>query len=147
MHPLKQEFEQPSELSLSAMDEGVQCEALYTISRKVYEGYIHLFEDRSPVHTDEIHAKKRGFTSRVMHGGILNGFLSHFVGMRFPGKNALLLSSDISYIKPCYLGDSLILRGVVAQKNESLGVLSLECTFYRGEEKVARAVVKVKVYA
>src|SRR5262249_12234020 len=103
--------------------------------------------DLNPLHVDDAYARERGFRGRVMHGGMLNAFLSHFVGMVLPGRRALLLSADIRYVAPFYLGDVLVLRGSVQQRGESQSALVLTCGFEsRGDGRVvARARVQVKV--
>lgn len=127
-----------------AVKEGDTLDASYVIEESVYQGFLDTFQDVNPVHVDESYAKSKGFEGRVMHGAILNGFVSHFIGMRFPGENSLLLSVDSKYLKPCYLGDPLELRCKVAQKNESHRVLSLNCAFFRNADMVARFTIQVK---
>jgi len=117
----------------------------YAITPAVYEAFLGAFDDRSPVHVDEGYARAAGFEGRVMHGAILNGFLSHFIGMRFPGARALLLSADIRYTQPSFLGDRIRLTATVTQKVESQRVLALNVAFHnetRGAT-VARGRVQV----
>ena len=38
-----------------------------------------------------------------MHGTILNCFISHFVGMHFPGGRVLLHAVDTQFKSPCHL--------------------------------------------
>ena len=65
-----------------------------------------------------------------MHGAILNGFLSHFVGMHFPGVRALLQSVELRFLRPCYLWDHLKLELKVVQKsNVGGGVLLTNVAF------------------
>lgn len=97
----------------------------YAITAAVYEGFLATFGDRSPVHVEEAYARGRGFESRVMHGTILNGFVSHFVGVRFPGRRSLLLSVDLRYANPSYLGDDIRLRATVSQKSDAQRVVVL----------------------
>ncbi len=88
----------------------------YVITPEVYQGFLAAFQDHSPVHVDKSFAKAQGFEGRVMHGSILNGFISHFVGMHFPGRFSLLLSVDLRFSNPSYLGDSIHMETVVSQK-------------------------------
>jgi 3-hydroxybutyryl-CoA dehydratase len=102
---------------------------IYLINDAVYEALSSVFQDQSPIHTDESYAKSAGFSGRVMHGAILQGFLSHFIGMRFPGKSSLILSININYHRPSYLGDELELMARVRQKVETGQVIVLEVKF------------------
>jgi acyl dehydratase len=100
----------------------------YPITPAVYQGFLDTFHDHSPIHVDESHARARGFPGRVMHGSILNGFISHFVGMWFPGRPGLLLSVDLRFANPSYLGDVIRLESVVRQKLDAHRVILLDVT-------------------
>jgi len=108
--------------------EGQQETFEYSISAAVYDGFLATFHDHSPIHVDADIAKSRGFLGRVMHGSILNGFISHFVGMRFPGRHSLLLSVDLRFANPSYLEDRLRIDAVVRQKLDSHRILLLDVT-------------------
>lgn len=109
--------------------EGVSHELDYVISPKVYEGFLSIFGDCSPLHVDADYAKRCGFTEILMHGAILNGFVSNFVGMVYPGGKSLELSVDIRYLQPAYLGDTLRLVGKINQKLDVQQVVVLHVTF------------------
>lgn len=115
--------------SFEEIEENSEFSNSYTIEEKVYEAMVSTFQDRSPVHIDEDYAKAAGFTGRVMHGAILQGFLSHFVGMQFPGKRSLILSVNLNYHRPSYLGDEVRLTARVRQKVETGQVIVLEVKF------------------
>lgn len=100
----------------------------YVITPEVYQGFLDAVHDQSPVHVDENFAKAQGFEGRVMHGTILNGFVSHFVGMYFPGRFSLLLSVDLRFSNPSYLGDSIRLETVVSQKLDARNIVVLDAT-------------------
>lgn len=104
---------------------GMKEHRRYKISHGVYGHFLAAFDDRSPIHVDEAYAKACGHEGMVMHGTLLNGFLSHFVGMYFPGKNSLLLSVDIRYAQPSYLGDEITLEAEVARKLDAQKVIVL----------------------
>ena len=107
---------------------GMEAAREYVITPGVYEHFLAAFNDHSPVHVDENFAKARGFTGKVMHGGILNGFISHFVGMYFPGKLSLLLSADLRFSNPSHLGDTIRVAAVVSQKMDARKIVVLDAT-------------------
>jgi 3-hydroxybutyryl-CoA dehydratase len=109
---------------------GLTVDHEYVIDQRVYETFLSIFPDRSPVHVDDVYARANGFSSMVMHGAILNGFLSHFIGMRFPGARSLELSVDIRYLRPSYLGDRIRLEGKVVQKVESRNVVVVDLNYH-----------------
>lgn len=107
---------------------GMKAAHDYTITPEVYEHFLAAFRDHNPMHVDENFARSRGFAGRVMHGSILNGFISHFVGMHFPGRFGLLLSVDLRFLNPSYLGETIRLEAVVSQKMDVRTVLVLDVT-------------------
>ena len=121
--------EEAGSIDFDAIELQGEVDREYGIEPGVYEAFLAAFDDRSPIHVDDAFARARGFPSKVMHGAILNGFLSHFVGMVFPGRGSLLLTVDIRYREPSYLGDRLRLTARVEQKVESQGVVVLRFRF------------------
>lgn len=117
----------------------------YVITPAVYENFLAAFQDRSPIHVDEAYAQKSGFGGKVMHGAILNGFLSHFIGMIFPGRPGLLLSVDLRFVQPSFLGDALRLEAVVSQKLDSQKVVVLDVTFQNETQANTAARGRVQV--
>lgn len=102
---------------------------LYKIDETAYDALLSVFQDKSPIHIDEEYAKSVGFSGCVMHGAILQGFLSNFVGMHFPGKRSLILSVNINYHRPSYLGDEVRLTARVRQKVETGQVIVMNVKF------------------
>ena len=100
----------------------------YVITPEVYEHFLAAFHDYSPVHIDEEYARSWGFDGRVMHGSLLNGFISHYVGMYFPGGSSLLLAVDIRFSNPSYLGDLIHISTVVSQKMDARNIIVLDAT-------------------
>ncbi len=92
---------------------GDNFEVDYQVTEKIYQGFIDIFNDKNPLHTDEKFAKERKFAGKVMHGAILTGFLSNFVGELLPVKNIIVLSYTIAFKKPVYLGDKLKLFATI----------------------------------
>lgn len=133
--------------TLEDIREGMEFEQEYHISPVVYESFLAAFHDRSPIHVDEVYARANGFEGHVMQGAILNGFLSEFLGIHFPGRRSLLLSSDMRYHKPCYLGERLRLKATVTKKIESKRVIVLNLVFHSETQRqiVARGRVQVGV--
>ncbi len=132
-------------ITYAGISEGDERTHEYAITREVYEHFLGAFDDRSPVHVDSNHARARGFEGCVMHGAILNGFVSHFVGMVFPGAHSLLLSADLRYLRPSYLGDRLVLRAKVAQKLDAHQTVVLHVTIQNETQGVPVASGKVQV--
>ena len=117
----------------------------YILTKQVYEDFLSAFGDVSPLHVDDGFARKKGFKSKLMHGAILNGFTSHFIGTCFPGKYALLQSVSIQYRSPVYLGDTLLLNSKVEHRSNATKTLLLDLSWFRAGSKRLIATAKVQV--
>jgi len=125
--------------------EGDQWSGSYVITELVNQNFLDAYGDRNPLHVDPAFARARGFQSPVIFGAVLHGFLSHFLGMRFPGRDGMLLSADLRYLKPNYLNDELELRVVVATKTESQRTALLHVTFFNRSQKCVTSNGKVLI--
>ena len=118
----------------------------FAVTAEVHSGFVALFGDRNPLHVDPAFARGKGFASEVMHGNILNGFLSFFVGECLPIKNVILQSQEIQYRKPVYLGETLTLRAEVVDVSPAVGSAGLRFTFVdRSGQKVANGKLQLGV--
>jgi 3-hydroxybutyryl-CoA dehydratase len=122
---------------------GTQFQQQYAITDDVYRTFLDLFGDISPLHVDDQTAIACGFSAKLMHGAILNGFISNFVGMNFPGKRTLELGVDIQFVKPTYLGDLLQLEAKVKERLVSRQVVVLQFRFMREETMVATGRISI----
>jgi acyl dehydratase len=134
-----------NDFTFSDISEGTTYSGQYKIEHDIYDVFTSVFHDRSPVHVDNAYAKASGFDGCVMHGAILNGFLSHFIGMSFPGRRALLLSVNMNYHRPSYLDDEIELTAVVRQKVESTRVIVLNVKFVNSATQILVASGKIQV--
>lgn len=74
-----------------------------------------------------------------MHGNILNGFLSYFIGECLPVKTVVIQSQEIKFHKPVYLGDAVTLNAEVADFHESVRTAEIIFSFTNQQNiKVAR---------
>ena len=117
----------------------------FVVSKSIQEGFIYMFGDRHRLHTDAPYAIARGFRSEVMHGNILNGFLSYFVGMCFPVPEVIILSQEIKFQRPVYLDDKLALEVVIHDVHHSVNVVELSCKFRNVADNKTVASAKVSV--
>jgi 3-hydroxybutyryl-CoA dehydratase len=114
------------------------------VDQQVHERFIALFNDRNPLHTDEAFARAKGFNGRVMHGNILNGFLSYFIGERLPMKDVIIHSQQINYNLPVYLGDKLTFEATVEEIHESVNAIDFKFHFTNAlSKKVARGKIQI----
>ena len=117
---------------------------IFVVTDKTYSGFIQLFKDENPLHTDEQFAKEKGFKGIVMHGNILNGFISYFIGECLPTKNVIIHSQEIQYKVPIYLNDKLKLEAEVKGIYESVNAVELKYNFTNSASKtVAKGKVQI----
>jgi 3-hydroxybutyryl-CoA dehydratase len=128
--------ERQSEIGWNDIEVGKTQAENYELTEKVYGHFLALSGDTNPIHVSDEEAVQRGFLKKVMHGGILHGFISNFVGMRFPGNRSLLLKTDLRYLHPCHLHDRLRLEAVVSHKTDAAKVLVLDLRIFREPEHV-----------
>ena len=79
------------------MIKGTKFQVVYKVDETIYLGFVNLFKDNNPLHIDEHFAQQKGFKTKVMHGNILNGFISHFIGECLPTKEVIIHTQEIKY--------------------------------------------------
>lgn len=130
----------------SDMRKGDKFEQFYRVSEDVYRAFLGVFEDQNPLHTDSEYARGKGFRDCVMHGNILGGFLSHFVGEVLPLDNVMIHSQEMNFAKPVYLGDRLRLSVEVHDVFDSVNVVELRFQFENADRvKVAKGKLHVGI--
>lgn len=102
---------------------------LFIVSPEIYAGFIKLFKDKNPLHTDENFAKTKGFKGRVMHGNILHGFISYFIGECLPVKNVIIHSQKIEFKNAVYINDELHFKAVITGIYESVNTVEFKYYF------------------
>jgi 3-hydroxybutyryl-CoA dehydratase len=116
----------------------------FVVSDEIYEGFIKVFKDRNPLHTQDEFAIRNGFRGKLMHGNILNGFLSYFVGEGLPDKNVIIQTQDIKFLLPVYLGDNLKFSSEITDFFESVNTYEFRFYFQNREgKKVARGKIQI----
>lgn len=126
------------------MDKGSRFIEKFEVSEALHEGFMNLFKDRNPLHTDDSFAQEKGFAKKVMHGNILNGFVSYFVGECLPEKNVMIYSQKIDFKKPVYAGDSLELHAVIDEVFESVNLVEISFEFInQNSVKVAKGKIQI----
>jgi len=131
--------------AIESIREGFRSSQRYVISNAVYESFLAASQDRNPLHVDDEFARQRGFPEKVMHGMILNGFISHFVGMHFPAGPVLLQSTSTQFKSPCHLGDEIRIDMTVSQVVESVRVVTMDMVLVNATRDRVAAKAKVQV--
>ena len=122
----------------------------YKVTPDVYDSFQRCSNDYNPLHVDQAYAESKGFKGCVMYGNIQNAFISHFVGMLLPSKEVMIQSQDISFHKPVYLNDEIMLEATVDTISEAVNIIVYKLRFRRlGEGKpelVAKGHVQIGLF-
>ncbi len=87
----------------------------------------------------EIPERIEGFSGMVMHGNILNGFLSYFIGECLPSKEVIIHSQDIQFKNAVYLNDELQFNAEIIGIYDSVNAVEFKFNF---KNKAAKIVAK-----
>jgi 3-hydroxybutyryl-CoA dehydratase len=130
---------------VSSFNVGDSYALSFQVTKDHHNAFLDLFKDQNPMHASEGYAKKHGFSDVVMHGNILNGFLSYFVGEQLPVKNVVIVSQEIKFKNPVFLNDTLAFEAKVAEVFESVNLVVFKYVFKNIDgKKVALGRVEIK---
>lgn len=104
-----------AEISIEDLQEGLEYSFIETVTESEMVKFYQLSGDSNPLHHSDNFAQQRGFSSRVVFGFLLSSYISKMVGRFLPGKNCLLLGSNLKFLAPCYIGDTVEVKAVVSQ--------------------------------
>jgi 3-hydroxybutyryl-CoA dehydratase len=126
---------------------GERFEENFIISDVIYNGFIHIFNDENPLHIDRQFAVDKGFKDVVMHGNILNGFVSYFIGECLPTKNVIIHSQEIQFKNAVYLNDELQFKSEIIGIYESVNAIEFKFDFKNKEGKtVAKGKIQIGLF-
>ncbi|GAG15112.1 unnamed protein product, partial [marine sediment metagenome] len=78
--------------------------------------FTEISQDFNPLHFDDEYARREQFDDRIIPGLLTTSFISRLIGMLLPGKQALYRSQEVTFKKPVYIGDTLVIKGTVMEK-------------------------------
>lgn len=125
------------------MNKGDKFEIPFSVTESIYAGFIQLFNDKNPLHANKSFAQSKGFSEEVMHGNILGGFISYFIGECLPVKNVIIHTQEIKYVKPVYKNDELVLKAEVSDVFLSVNAIAFK--FYFENKRTASIVAQGKI--
>ena len=128
------------------MKKGDSFSQSFVVDEEIYKGFINLFKDKNPLHTDDSFAKMKGFKGEVMHGNILNGFISYFIGECLPDKNVIIQLQEIKYYLPVYLNEKLSFHAEIIDIYESVNTIEFKYYFENvSHKKVAKGKIQIGI--
>ena len=102
--------------------------------------------DCNPLHAEDDYAAKKGHPSRVVFGMLSASFLSALAGVYLPGEHSLIHAVEIKLRKPVYIGDTLTIEGMVADKSDAVKTIQVKFTMTnQNGVKVAKGEMQIGV--
>ena len=116
------------------------------ITQDMMSKFLSITGDINPLHNDVQFANEHGYDQKVVYGMLTASFLSTLVGVYLPGKNCLIQSVDLNFVRPVYVGDILHVVGRIIELNDTVKqiVLKVDITNQSGI-KVLRGKMKTGV--
>jgi 3-hydroxybutyryl-CoA dehydratase len=109
------------------------------IEKTVTETDVYLYAgitgDFSWLHVNEKRAQQGHFKTRIVHGMLLIGLISTVIGNRLPGAGTIYESQNISFLRPCYINDTIRAQTEVIEMMER-GRVKLKTTCFNQNDKV-----------
>lgn len=116
-----------------------------TIRAEDVRTFAEVSGDYSPLHVDDTYVRTTVFGKRVVHGAFISSLVSQLVGMRLPGKYALLMRESLEFKKPAFIDDTIVVAGTVITKSEATKIIELAITVTRGEDVIATGSAHARV--
>jgi acyl dehydratase len=125
--------------------EGQIYKQTFTVTLEVYDSFQTCSQDRNPLHTDKTFAQSKGYPDRVMHGNILNAFISYFIGECLETKNVMIQSQSINFRNPVFLNDKLTFTSEIYGVHESVNTVEFKFTFANRQDGIVVANGKISI--
>ncbi|RDU73604.1 dehydratase [Helicobacter anseris] len=121
-----------------------------TLEQRHMDLFLQVSEDTNPLHTNLEYAKGCGFENLVAYGLLTTSFYSKLIGVYLPGKYSLLHGVDVSFLKPVFVGDKLLVEGKIDYINEAYRQIEIQANIFKesgggGYIRVSKAKIKVGV--
>ncbi len=97
--------------------------------------YAGITGDFSWLHVNEIRAKQGHFKTRIVHGMLLIGLISTVIGNYMPGAGTVYESQDITFLKPCFINDTIKAQTEVIEQMDK-GRVKLRTLCFNQDETI-----------
>ena len=105
--------------------------------------FVKLSGDENPLHIDKDFGEMSIFGNNIVHGMLMASLFSKVVGM-YLGENIIYLSQTLEFRKPAFVGDHIVIEGLVRSKSDSTKIIVLETTIKRGKEIIINGEANVQ---
>lgn len=102
--------------------------------------------DINPLHSNIGFANRKGFERPVVFGLLTASYYSTLAGVYIPGEKSLIHSVNIKFGYPVLVGEKLLIRGEVIDKNDTFKRLTIKAEIINQEgKKISKAKLEVGV--
>lgn len=105
---------------------GRVAELQWIVSADEIDAFATLSGDHNPLHTDAAFARAQGFPDRVAHGFLLGAKVSAFVGMLMPGRDCLLLETNLRWPQAVHARDEVTIRGEITELSSEQRIMKIK---------------------
>lgn len=82
------------------------------ITKEDVESFVNITGDSNSVHTEQ----------GVVHGALLNGFVSGVIGTKLPGPGTLVLEQQLKYPNKCFINDEVQITVELVENRKVMNV-------------------------
>jgi len=113
------------EADFEELVEGEQVSLVQVVTPDVLDRFGALTGDLSPIHMSADEARQAGFRDRVAHGALLASWAGAIVGMRLPGRRALILDMAMTFHKSVCVGDEVTITARIERASAAMRHLTI----------------------
>lgn len=90
------------------------------LTPELVASFARITGDENPIHLDERRAHAQGFEAPIVHGLLLGSLSAALVGSELPGPGAVIQKFEISFRRPCLVGETITLEMAVLEEHASV---------------------------
>jgi 3-hydroxybutyryl-CoA dehydratase len=117
-----------------------------SFSKTITESDVYLFAgicgDFNSIHVNKVKAELSRFEKQVVHGALVNSFISTVLGMKLPGEGTIYMSQNSKFLKPVYFNDTITAKIEIVEINGSKALLKTQ-VYNQNDELVIDGEAKV----
>lgn len=84
------------------------------LTPELVNSFCEISGDTNPIHT-ELAPRSNKFKRPVVHGALLNSFVSSVIGTKLPGAGTIVVKQELNFPSPCYVGEEISIEVVVKE--------------------------------
>ena len=116
-----------SNIPFDELQIGQTSEYTKTVTEQDIQLFAVLSGDANPVHLDPDFAANTQFGERIAHGMLIGAVISAAIAMQMPGPGTIYLGQTLAFKRPVKIGDTVMVKLVVAEKHEAKPRAILDC--------------------